>query len=148
MKKWYLSILLLLFAYNVSAQQKVVDWRFSSKKISGNLYEIKLTATLKRGWHIYSGYPGDGPVPTTIIFVKSPILELKGGIKETGSIKSEQSDIFNSEISYYENQLTLTQKVFVKGNIKTAIKGRVEFIVCNHRQCLPPKTVTFSIALI
>ena len=148
MKKWFLPFLLLLFAYYVSAQQEVIAWSFSSKKISGNLYEIQLTATLKRGWHIYSRNPGDGPIPTSITFIKSPVIELKGDVKEIGSIKAEQSDIFNSEISYYENQLTLTQKVFVKGKIKTSIKGRVEFMVCNHTQCLPPRTVAFSISLV
>ena len=148
MKKYFLSFMLLLLVCCTSAQQNVIDWSFSSKKISGNLYEIKLTATLKKGWHIYSRYPGDGPLPTSVAFIKSPLLELKGGIKETGKIQCEKSDIFNSEIKYYESNVTITQNVLLKFNIKTSIKGRVEFMVCDNKQCLPPKTVEFSIKLI
>ena len=148
MKKSCLSFVLLLFVCCNCAQQNVIDWSFSSKKISGNLYEITLAATLKKGWHIYSQHPGDGPIPTSVAFIRSPILELKGGIKETGKIKSEKSDIFNSEIKYYNNSLTITQIVLVKFNIETSIKGRVEFMVCDTQQCLPPKTVEFSIRLI
>lgn len=148
MKKCYLSFMLLLFVCCTSAQQNVIEWSFSSKNISGNLYEIKLTATLKKGWHIYSQHPGDGPVPTSVSFTRSPLLESKGGIKETGKIKFEKSDIFNSEIRYYENDVTITQNVSVKFNIKTSIKGKVEFMVCDNKQCLPPETVEFSIKLI
>ena len=148
MKKSCLSFVLLLFVYCTCAQQNVIDWSFSSKKISGNLYKIRLAATLKKGWHIYSQHPGDGPIPTLVSFIKSPVLELKGGIKETGKIKSEKSDIFNSEIKYYKDSLIITQNVLVKVNIKTSIKGRVEFMVCDNQQCLPPKTVEFSISLI
>ena len=148
MKKSCLSFVLLLFVCCTCAQQNVIDWSFSSKKISGNLYEITLAATLKKGWHIYSHHPGDGPIPTSVAFIKSPVLELKGGIKETGEIKSEKSSIFNSEIKYYNNSLTITQNVLVKFNINTSIKGRVEFMVCDTQQCLPPKTVEFSIRLI
>ena len=148
MKKSCLSFVLLLFVCCTCAQENVIDWSFSSKKISGNLYEIRSAATLKKGWHIYSQHPGDGPIPTSVAFIRSPILELKGGIKETGKIKSEKSDIFNSEIKYYNNRLTITQNVLVKLNIKTSIKGKVEFMLCNNQQCLPPKTVEFSIRLI
>ena len=148
MKKSCLSFVLILLVYSASAQQNVVEWSFSSKKISGNLYEIRLAATLKKGWHIYSQHPGDGPIPTSVAFIKSPVLELKGGIKETGKIKSKKSDIFNSEINYYKDSLIITQNVLIKVNIKTSIKGRVEFMVCDNQQCLPPKTVEFSIRLI
>ena len=147
MKKWNLSFLLMLVIHCTSAQQSVINWHFSSKKISENIYEVKFTATLKKGWHIYSGQPGDGPVPTTISFAPSPVLSIQGSVKEAGSIKIEKSNLFNSQISYYENYLTLKQYVQVRGNITTAIKGSIDFIVCNNQQCLPPKKIAFSILL-
>ena len=148
MKKSCLSFVLLLLVYSAFAQENVIEWGFSSKKISGNLYEIRLAATLKKGWHIYSQHPGDGPIPTSVAFIKSRVLELKGGIKVTGKITSENSDIFNSEINYYKDSLIITQNVLVKVNVQTSIKGRVEFMVCDNQQCLPPKTLEFSIRLI
>jgi thiol:disulfide interchange protein DsbD len=147
MKKWYLSFIALMVVYSTLAQQSVINWHFSSKKISENIYEVTFTATLKKGWHIYSGQPGEGPVPTTIAFARSPVLSLQGRVKEAGSIKIEKSNLFNSEISYYENNLTLIQYVQVKGNARTAIKGSINFMVCDNQQCLPPKKIAFSISL-
>jgi thiol:disulfide interchange protein DsbD len=139
--------MLLLLVCSTPAQQNAIDWSFSSQKIYGNLYQIKLTATLEKGWHIYSREPGDGPLPTSVTFISSPVLALKGGIKEAGKIRSAKSDIFNSDIKYYENKLTITQNVWVKFKLKTSIKGRVEFMICNNEQCLPPKTIEFLIEL-
>jgi len=31
-----------------------VTWSFTSKKISDNVYEIQMTATIESGWHLYS----------------------------------------------------------------------------------------------
>jgi DsbC/DsbD-like thiol-disulfide interchange protein len=147
MKNWYLAFAALLVVSSTSAQQSVINWHFSSKKVSANVYEVTFTATLEKGWHIYSGQPGEGPVPTTISFAPSPVLSLKGRVKEAGNIKIERSTLFNSEISYYENNLTLIQYVQVRGTSRTAIKGSIDFMVCDNQQCLPPKKIAFSILL-
>jgi thiol:disulfide interchange protein DsbD len=35
----------------------------------------------------------------------------------------------------------------VKGTVKTNMAGKVEYMLCNDKECLPPKKVDFSIAL-
>ncbi|MNW21061.1 hypothetical protein D3C71_2217640 [compost metagenome] len=47
-------------------------------------------------------------------------------------------------VSYFGNQVVFQQKV--KLNKATAtVKGTVEFMVCNDKQCLPPDEVSFNI---
>ena len=39
------------------------------------------------------------------------------------------------------------QLVKVKDGVKTTVSGTVEFMTCNDKECLPPKTEQFSIPL-
>ena len=40
-------------------------------------YEVTLTATLPKPWHIYSQHTGDGgPIPTKVKFTKNPLVTL------------------------------------------------------------------------
>jgi hypothetical protein len=49
-------------------------------------------------------------------------------------------------VSYFENSVVFQQKV--KLNAKSSIvKGKVEFMVCDDKQCLPPEEVEFSVAV-
>ena len=52
---------------------------------------------------------------------------------------------FNSVLKYYANKVVFVQKVKVKSSIATVVKGTVNFMVCNDRQCLPPRDVPFTI---
>lgn len=51
---------------------------------------------------------------------------------------------FKMNVSYFEKAVIFQQKVKLnKGT--TVVKGVVEFMVCNDKQCLPPEEVEFSI---
>ena len=52
---------------------------------------------------------------------------------------------FNSTLKFYANKVDFVQKIKVKSAIATVIKGSVNYMVCNDKQCLPPKDVPFSI---
>jgi thiol:disulfide interchange protein DsbD len=39
------------------------------------------------------------------------------------------------------------QLIKLKGSVKTNIAGKVEFMVCDDKQCLPPTTVDFKVAV-
>ena len=56
-------------------------------------------------------------------------------------------EVFDIDTKYYNNKVEFVQVVNVKGNAKTNLTGTVEYMACNDRECLPPKSVPFSIAL-
>ncbi|HZF66255.1 MAG TPA: protein-disulfide reductase DsbD domain-containing protein [Chitinophagaceae bacterium] len=140
-------IVLLGFVSSTFAQNDLVNWKFVSNKISGEMYEIRLEATVKKGWHIYSQNPGEGPLPTAVSFKKSPLIILDGSLKEVGSIKKEHSEVFNSEIRYYENTMVLIQRVRLKASVKTAVNGSINYMVCSNKQCLAPRTKEFTVSI-
>jgi hypothetical protein len=145
-------LLLILVSFLIGsasfAQSDVVQWTFESKKLGDKKYEVKLVAVVKNPWHIYSTTtPDGGPLPTRISFTKNPLTVLDGKIKEVGRLESHFEEVFDIDTKYFNNKVEFVQVVNVKGNAKTNLAGTVEFMACNDRECLPPKSVPFSIAL-
>ena len=135
----------LAFAQNLNP----VRWSFGSKKINENEYELQLTASIQRGWHLYSQVqPGDAIAqPTSFIFNKNPLLALDGKVKEIGKLEKYKDKTLDVSANQYSNKVVFVQRVKMRGKAKTAVTGKLEFQTCNDEKCLPPKTVNFSIAL-
>lgn len=148
MKKLLLSLLVLVLTGSVFAQsEKQVKWTFQAKKIAENTYELHMVADIIGNYHIYAQDAGDGPIATNFDFTKSPLISFDGKIKEDGKMKKVYEDAFSSEVRYYEKKVAFVQLVKVKGKAKPTVSGKVEFMVCNDKECLPPSTVSFKIAL-
>jgi len=143
-----LSIAVFVATLSAPHMQNPAKWNFSSKKIDATTYEISMTATLERGWHIYSQTtPEGGPVPTTIEYTKNPLVNLQGTAKETGKLEQRHEELFGVDVKQYSNKVDFVQTVKVKANVKTTLNGAVEFMTCNDHECLPPTKQSFSIPL-
>ncbi len=149
MRKGLFITIAVIFGTVLHAQvQDPVDWKFSSKKINPTTYEVRLTAKLDDGWHIYSQTTADGgPVPTSISFAKNPLLSTSGAVKEIGKLEKHFEPLFGVEVKQYSDKVEFVQTVTVKPGIKTSVAGTVEFMTCNDRECLPPKAVKFAVPL-
>jgi Disulphide bond corrector protein DsbC len=146
MKKAIITMFLFLFAAFVNAQiNNPVSWTCSAKKIADKTYELHMTATIEGNWHLYAQDAGEGPEPTTFSFTTNPLISFDGKVKEVGKLEKSFDKNFNSVLKYYAQKVDFVQKVKVKSSVATVVKGTVNFMVCNDRQCLPPRDVPFSI---
>ncbi len=50
---------------------------------------------------------------------------------------------FKMNIGFFENEVIFQQKVKLKSAGATNVKGKLEFMVCNDKKCLPPTEVEF-----
>lgn len=145
------SLLFILSVFGISAAfaQSPVSWTFSSKKINANSYEVRLTATMQTGWHLYSQtQPADAVAqPTLFTFNSNPLLLLDGKVKESGKLEKFRDEKLDVSANQYSGNVNFVQLVKVRGNAKTNVSGKLEFQTCNDQKCLPPKTIPFSIAL-
>lgn len=148
MKKITAFLALLIFStLAASAQIKTpVKWAYAAKKINNNEAVLLIKATIDKGWHIYSQNlkPG-GPVPTSFTFAKSADYTLVGKTAEPKGI-SHFEKVFDMDVVYFENEVVFQQKVKLN-KASTSIKGTVEFMVCNDKECLPPDEVDFTIPI-
>jgi len=147
--KHFIPVLALIFATSVSAlgqSSKQVSWSFSSKKIADNTYEIHMTANIDDDWHLYAQNVGvEGPLPTTFTFTKNPLLIADNKVKEIGNVIKKKEEVWGGVVHYYEKQVDFVQVVKLKGNVKTNVAGKIEFMVCNEERCLPPSTIDFKL---
>lgn len=149
MKK-FLFILFTFFVGALAFAQNPVSWSFTSKKINDGVYEIQMTATLERGWHLYSqGQPKDAIAqPTSFSFNRNPLLDFEGKVKEIGKLEKFKDKDLDISANQYSDKVIFVQKVKLKGKAKTNVTGKLTYQTCNDRQCLPAKTVNLSIALL
>jgi hypothetical protein len=145
----FLSIAFFSVLFAGAQVQNPVSWTFSSKKISENVYEVYLTATIQKGWHLYSQTQPEDAIaqPTAFTFSKNPLVDLDGKVKEQGKLEKFKDEKLGVSANQYSEKVVFVQKIKVKGKAKTNLTGKLEFQTCNDERCLPPKTVNWSIAL-
>lgn len=146
MKQFLLFCSVLLTGFVSFAQSgKQVKWSFAAKKIADKTYEVRMTADINSNWHMYAQDAGDGPQPTAFNFTKNPLVTLDGKVKEVGKMKKVFEEAFKSEVRFYEKTVDFVQIVKIKGSAKTNLTGKVEFMVCDDKQCLPPTEIPFAV---
>lgn len=139
---------LAFIAAGIIYAQRPVNWSFTSKKTGDKMYEVYLTASVNVPWHIYSqSTPDGGPLPTTVHFNKNPLVILQGKLEEKGKLLQKYEEVFDMNVKYFDGNVNFVQLIKLKGNVKTTISGKVEFMACNDEQCLPPAEVPFTIQL-
>jgi len=148
MRKFLLiTVAVLISTVTFSQIKDPVKWTAKSRR-NGDAFEVILTATLPKPWHIYSQTTGDGgPIATTFKFTKSPLITLTGNVKEIGKIKEEYDKNFDTKVKYYSDKVDFVQAVKLKSKVKTNVNVTVEYMTCDDSQCLPPTKKTFSVSL-
>jgi DsbC/DsbD-like thiol-disulfide interchange protein len=148
MKNLFFAAVLLLISFGASAQiETPVTWSYGAKKISPTEAVVFLKATIQDGWHIYSQTVKDGgPIKTSFTFAPSTQYSLVGKpVEPTPLTKFESS--FGMNVSYFEKSVIFQQKIKLKSANVSVIKGKLEYMTCNNKKCLPPDDVDFSIDL-
>ncbi len=121
-----------------------VKWSYAAKKINGKEAVVFIKATIDQGWHLYSQHIQDGgPVKTSFTFEKSSGYQLNGQTAEPKPI-TKYEETFGMNVSYFENAVVFQQKIKLSGSLNT-VKGKLEYMVCNDQQCLPPEEINFTV---
>lgn len=144
-----LSLLVIMLSTLALKAQilKPVTWSYAGKRISQTEAVVFIKANIDEGWHIYSQNVKDGgPVKTSFNFPVSASYSLNGKTIEPKAI-SEYEKVFSMDVSYFEKEVIFQQKVKLKGTGPVTIKGSLEYMTCNDKQCLPPDDVEFSVLI-
>lgn len=138
----------LLINYNFVAAQLLqpVHWSHSIKNLSGNEYELTLTAKMDKGWAIYSqSSDPDAAQPTEFSFSKSATYELIGEMAEKGNKKQGPEPLFdNLIVAKYYDVVHFVQKVRIK-DPSAPIKVSAYFMSCDSEKCIPPTYEDFQV---
>lgn len=145
MKKLLFPLFLLLFAVAVQAQiQDPVKFKSELKTLAADEAEVVFTATIDKGWHVYSTDLGDGgPISATFNVEKISGAEVVGKLKPVGKEISTFDKLFEMKVRYFENTAQFVQKLKLTGGAYQ-LEGYLEYGACNDENCLPPTQVPFQ----
>ncbi len=145
MKKLFFTLITLLFLSTSFSQiLNPVKFNYTAVKKGLNQYEVHIKTSIQPRWHIYSVRNPEGGAQATEIKIKS--VKTIGAVKETGKMLTGFNKDFNVNEKYYENAVDFVALVKTTPGAKKLL-GTIEYMVCNDRQCLPPKEIPFEVKL-
>jgi len=147
LKKYVLLVAVFLLATTTFSQiADPVNWSFELKKTTETTADIKISASIENGWHIYGlNIPKDGPNPTAISFEKIENAQLVGNLQAPSKLEKQFSSEFNMEINWYSENAVFIQKIKFMDASKVKVNGYVKFMACDDKSCLPPTKRPFAL---
>ncbi len=138
-------LLMVVCCLSAFAQmQNPVHFKTEWKKLSANEAEIVFTATIDKGWHVYSTDLGDGgPTSATITFEGMTGAKADGKLTPGAGEIKKMDPIFEMEVKFFEGTARFSQKVKLTGG-DYKVAGFLEYGACNDENCMPPTSVDFS----
>jgi thiol:disulfide interchange protein DsbD len=147
------ALLLLIFPfYKATAQEQIsnpVTWKFTTTQVNDSQYILNCTATIQKGWHVYSQHLDPSAIqnPTALTYTPSKDYSVVGNTDEDGKLITVHDTAPKEIETYYESTITFKQKVNIHNPKGCSIKGNVYFQTCNEGMCLPPKQVDFAFVI-
>jgi Disulphide bond corrector protein DsbC len=135
------------------AQERPVTWSLSPEQQAprvvrpGELFSVRLTARLDKGWYLYSlTQPPGGPIATSITLVEGTPFQVAGRIAAPDpEVYADPS--FNLLTEVYEGAVTFTVPLRVAAGVRAGTE-RLRMVVllqaCTDRYCLPPTADTLG----
>lgn len=156
--QWMLTaVLLLLTCLTARGQQfglgrshilDPITWKATVEGNSTASATIRLTAQIEDGWHLYSlNLPPDGPNSTVIDFQVPDGVKLDGPLTPSRKPVEKYDDMFSLNLSWWEGDVTFTQKVKISDEKTHTVGIEVSFQGCNDETCIAPKTEYLEVSV-
>ena len=148
MKKVLFPVFLLLTAFFSFAQtDSLMHWQVSAKRITDSVYEIKASATVPSGWHLYAVNPSvDGLQETVIIAYDYENVKNIQPVAFMGTTRQINDSVFSKQLNVYSGNINITQQFAITGIIPAELKGSITASLGRKDEFIPAET-TFTIPL-
>jgi hypothetical protein len=149
MKTLFITLLMCLsfVGFSQTPPLNPITWTVTYIETSTTEGEIVFTAVIEKKWHIYSQRPSEAiPIPTSFTVTPNANFELIGKVEEDNA-HEEYVAVFDAKVFLFEGTALFKQKIKRKNRKEFTINTALEYITCNDTQCLPPKTLEFSVII-
>ncbi|GGI27939.1 protein-disulfide reductase DsbD domain-containing protein [Pedobacter mendelii] len=147
-----LAIIIIFFLLNskyLKAQFKItspVKWSYAATKAKNGGAIVYLKATIGNGWHIYAQSGGTKTLQTSFVFYRGKDYLIIGKTLEPKPLVKFEK-VLKTDVSYFEKSVVFHQKIKLRLT-QVKVKGKLEFTVCNTKECRPAEEIEFSIPVI
>jgi thiol:disulfide interchange protein DsbD len=120
-----------------SQDSEAVTWQATGKKITNGQYEVKLTGTIKAGWHIYlKTNAAAGLEDIKISFSDSAVQET--GIRQiSGNISRIDDIIFDAKAEIATAKIEIIQQISLAGEVPASIKATISYYTASTDAFIP-----------
>ena len=113
----------------------------------GGRFDATVTASIEKGWHLYSlTQPPGGPIKTTIGVTESSSFVQDGEVQQPEpQVQFDPNFGINAE--FFDGKVAFLVPVQVKPGVSESeedLHVQVRFMVCSDTLCLPPQTNTLA----
>src|ERR1700748_2909220 len=131
------------------AQDAPVTWQYSTGRQANSQYTLIFTATISKGWRLFSTSMSDNDPNTRIHFDSAGTAILAtGNTHETGDLKSStDSALGGLQVKYFENTVRLELSVTAKRKIDT-LKGVLTYMAYRGDSIPGPQDVPFKFVVL
>lgn len=144
MKRISSFIFMVIAFVAVNAQMlEPIKWSSKINQKDDTHAEIIVTAKIDAGWHLYGLNIGEGgPTPTAFEFTAKG-AKLNGKVSSPSKLISHFDNMFEMELSWYENSAVFKQKI-TTGSEPWSVEGKVTYMACNDESCMPGNPYKFK----
>ena len=124
-----------------------VKWNYTVKELSGEELELRFTASIDEGWHLYSQKSDpNGPIPMEVTFDDSKDYTRLGGVAEPKA-HEEMDDVFKVMVRYFNGTAVFRQKIKRNTDKPFKVSGSLYYQLCNDGSCIAPDDVPFTFSV-
>lgn len=115
-----------------------VKWVFETKKIDDRKYDLIFTASIDKGYHLYSVEKvEDGPLPTEFIFEDQKGFKLIGNAIEVTKPIKEFDNVFKLDIKFFNKTAVFKQTIELTSSDESIpVIGEIAYMACNDVGCV------------
>ena len=143
-RKMGLLFSLLCVAVTMNAQMhEPIKCETSWEIVSDGVAELRISATIEDGWHLYSTELEDGPTAATLVVETIEGASLDGKLGFEGKEIAKYDDMFGMDVRYFEEKVNFIQRFAIESDNYT-VQGYFQYGACDDQSCLPPTNVEFK----
>jgi len=126
-----------------------IKWNFSQKQLNDSISELKFTAILESGWHLYSQFtPDGGPLPTVFDFTLPKEVLRIGKVKEPAYDKKFEVAFGVDVYTFPASKVVFTQRVQNNSAVAQVVSGEINGMTCKDEVgCIPMDATPFKFTL-
>ena len=111
--------------------------------VGDGVAELRISATIDAGWHVYSTELEDGPTAATLVVETIEGARLDGKLGFEGKEIAKYDEMFGMDVRYFEDKVIFVQRFAVEGD-DYMVQGYFQYGACDDQSCLPPTNVEFK----
>jgi hypothetical protein len=124
-----------------------VKWIYYKKRLNADIFELRFSALIDQGWHIYSQKQPENSVaiPSSFLFDKNSEIKFIGKVKEQGKLISSIDSVAGISQNEYEGKVDFVQLIKMRQADTKDISVNITFQLCTDETCLPPRKMRLSL---